>query len=84
MRPYETNGKGTPTTGTRPITMAIFINTWQKNSVVMPIAISLANFALQFTAINKELINIIEYKVNKIMPPAKPNSSIKKENIKSV
>ena len=42
--PYESNGKGTPTTGMSPVTIAVLNITYKKRLVPMPKEINLPNF----------------------------------------
>jgi hypothetical protein len=45
--PYDIKGSGIPTTGKRPITMAILINTYKNRVVVTPMATNFPNFSLE-------------------------------------
>ena len=53
--PYDSKGRGTPTTGSIPITIAILINTCAKNKVAIPTVTNVANFDLQCIATDKQL-----------------------------
>ena len=44
--PYDINGKGTPTTGKSPMTIAMLMNTYKNKVVVIPIATNFPNFDL--------------------------------------
>ena len=41
--PYEISGKGTPTTGSIPITIEIFTKTYKKNVTIIPMANNFPN-----------------------------------------
>ena len=50
--PWETSGSGTPTTGARPITMPVLINTYNVNVATTPIAAILAKCSFVALAID--------------------------------
>ena len=78
------NGKGAPTTGIKPETMPIFIETYKKINKEIPNIIDLFNklFSLK-KFFNNKYINIVNKKITSD-EPINPISSDIKVNIKSV
>ena len=82
--PYDINGKGTPTTGARPTTIAMFTAKYRKKFIVNPAVNSEPNLFLFVIAeiIEKRIINAYMTKI--LIAPKKPNSSANVVNMKSV
>merc|ERR1711991_495726 len=83
--PYDTKGRGSPTTGRSPITIDIFIIAAKKKLEIKPYARTLLKksrlnlFAMLYVI---EVITIINPTTESV--PRKPNSSPNIEKIKSV
>ena len=82
--PYESNGRGAPTTGNTPVTIAIFTNTYKKMIIANPLATRLLNLFFALRPI--PVIEIIIRKYIKIIAlfPINPNSSPMSVKTKSV
>ena len=78
------NGRGIPTTGTTPTTIAKLINNVEAKTKLRPPIVNLQNLSLALNAKYKHLSNIKKNTDNKIQTPIKPNSSAITAKIKSV
>ena len=82
--PYDIIGIGTPTIGSNPLTIPMFIPTYTKKLNDMPKHINLENVFLEFLEIKSILkIRKIKSKIN-TKHPKYPNCSAKTVNMKSV
>ena len=73
--PPERSGSVIPVTGIRPIVIAIFSNTWNKNIPVKPITISAPYKSTESRMIFVKRIIRNAYRQTTTAPPMKPSSS---------
>ena len=78
------NGKGIPTTGITPTTIAKLINNVEAKTRLKPPIVNLQNLSLALNAKYKHLTNMKKNTERRMQTPINPNSSAITAKIKSV
>src|SRR5699024_8431386 len=82
--PEEINGSGTPIMGSKPVTIAMFINVWHKSQVMMaPVVISTKVSLVLYATRNMPMPKVINRPMTNSAPTS-PSSSPNTAKIRSL